>query len=160
MESKMGRNVDRSKRNLLLATSLLVPVLVSRDANAAASETPPIVQFDERSDAAFIGRALEMRHRAIASGDQAYGAIVVRDGLIVGQSPSRVVVHRDPTAHAEMEAIRDAAARLASRDLSGCTLYSSTHACPMCEAAAFWAGIERMVSGQAADDGGRPGLCA
>ncbi len=99
----MGRNVDRSKRNLLLATSLLVPVLAGRDANAAGSEPPPIVQLDERSDAAFIGRALAMRRRAIASGDQA---------------------------------------------------------CPMCEAAAFWAGIERMVSGPAANDGGRPGLCA
>jgi tRNA(Arg) A34 adenosine deaminase TadA len=155
----MGRNVDRSKRKLLLATTLVVPVLASRDGNAATPEFPPITQLDERSDTAFIERAFEMRRAAMESGDQAYGAVVVRDGLIVGQSPSRVVVHRDPTAHAEMEAIRDAAARLASRDLSGCTLYSSTHACPMCEAAAYWAGIERMVSGQAADDGGRPGLC-
>jgi tRNA(Arg) A34 adenosine deaminase TadA len=155
-----GRKIDNSKRNLLLATTLAVPLLASREGNAAAADFPPLVQPDEPGDARFIGRAFEMRRRAIESGDQAYGAVVVRNGLIVGQSPSRVVVHQDPTAHAEIEAIRDAAARLASRDLSGCTLYSSTHACPMCEAAAYWAGIERMVSGQAADDGGRPGLCA
>jgi len=156
----MRRNIDNSKRKLLLATALAVPLLASREGNAATSEFPPIAQLDERSDAVFIGRAFEMRDRAIASGDQAYGAIVVRDGIIVGQSPSRVVVHHDPTAHAEMESIRDTAARLANRDLSGCTLYSSSSACPMCEAAAYWAGIERMVSGRGADEGGRPGLCA
>jgi tRNA(Arg) A34 adenosine deaminase TadA len=59
---------------------------------------------------------------------------VVRAGLIVGQSPSHVVLHQDPTAHAEMEAIRDAARRLGTRNLSGCTLYSSSPPCPMCTA--------------------------
>ena len=100
-----------------------------------------------------------MRDRAIAMGDQGYGAIVVRAGRVIGQSPSHVVVNGDPTAHAEMEAIRDAAYRLGSRDLSGCILYSSSHACPMCEAAAYWAGIDRMVYGQQAIDAGKPTLC-
>lgn len=100
-----------------------------------------------------------MRRQAISTGDQGYGALVVRDKLIVGQSPSRVIVNSDPTAHAEMEAIRDAAMRLGSRDLSGCTLYSSSPACPMCEAAAYWANIDRMVYGDSVNDGGRPSLC-
>ena len=100
-----------------------------------------------------------MRTQAIKIGDQAYGAIVVRDGIIVGQAASHVVVNQDPTAHAEMEAIRDAANRLGSRDLSSCTLYSSSPACPMCEAAAYWADIDRMVSGESANDGGHPSLC-
>ena len=86
-------------------------------------------------------------------------SLYLRGGIIVGESPSHVVVHRDPTAHAEMEAIRDAARRLDSRDLSNCVLYSSSPACPMCEAAAYWAGIERMVYGRGARDGGRPSLC-
>lgn len=156
----MAVNVDRSKRSLLLAAALTVPVLAIRNGSAAASQSAQIVQLDQRSDATFIARAFEMRRLAIESGDQAYGAIVVREGIVVGQSPSKVVLHHDPTAHAEMQAIRDAAARLGSRDLGNCTLYSSTHACPMCEAAAYWAGIERMVSGRDAVDGGRPGLCA
>ncbi len=100
-----------------------------------------------------------MRDRAITLGDQGYGAIIVKDLNIVGQSPSHVILKGDPTAHAEMEAIRDAASRLGSRDLSGCTLYSSSRACPMCEAAAYWAGIDRMVYGEAISDGGRPELC-
>jgi guanine deaminase len=58
-----------------------------------------------------------------------------------------------------MEAIRDASRRLGSRLLRGCTLYSSSAACPMCEAAAYWAGIERQVSGRQVHDGGRPQLC-
>ena len=59
---------------------------------------------------------------------------------IVGEAPSRVVTASDPTAHAEMEAIRDAARRLRSRDLSGCVLVSTSRPCRMCEAAAGWAG--------------------
>ena len=64
-------------------------------------------------------RAFAMRQRALDAGDQAYGAIVVRDGRIVGEAPSRVVTARDPTAHAEMEAIRDAARRLGTVSLVG-----------------------------------------
>ena len=136
-----------------------LPLVCSREASAAADEATVIEQPGEPGERAFVERAFAMRDRAVEIGDQAYGAVVVRDGLIVGQSPSHVVVERDPTAHAEMRAIRDAARRLGSRDLSGCTLYSSSPACPMCEAAAYWAGIGRMVYGREARDGGRPRLC-
>ncbi len=112
-----------------------------------------------RDDAAFIARAYAMQRAASAAGDQAYGAVVVRAGRIVGQAPSRVVTHGDPTAHAEMEAIRDAVRRLGDRDLAGCILYSSSRACPMCEAAAYWAGIDAMKYGRGARDAGRPSLC-
>ena len=100
-----------------------------------------------------------MRRLAVESGDQGYGAVVVRAGEIVGQAPSHVVVNGDPTAHAEMEAIRDAARRLGSRNLADCILYSSSPPCPMCEAAAYWAGIEKLVYGSSAVDGGSPRLC-
>ena len=118
-----------------------------------------ITQPEKPSDNAFIKRSFEMRRLAIELGDQGYGAVVVRESSIVGQSPSHVILNGDPTAHAEMEAIRDAANRLGSRDLSGCTLYSSSRACPMCEAAAYWAGITRMVYGNAIADAGHPSLC-
>jgi guanine deaminase len=148
-----------SRRRLLAGVLVVLPVVFGRRASAAATESPDVEQPDNPGDDAFIGRAFEMRSRAVEIGDQAYGAVVVRDGIIVGQSPSHVVVNRDPTAHAEMEAIRDAARRLGSRDLSDCILYSSSPACPMCEAAAYWADIDRLVSGENARDGGSPRLC-
>ena len=101
-------------------------------------------------------RARELREQAQRGGDQAYGAVVLRGDAIVGEAPSRVVVNGDPTAHAEMEAIRDAARRLGTRDLSGCVLVSTSRPCRMCEAAAGWARIGRMVHGDALTDAGRP----
>jgi len=148
-----------NRRQLLATVMVMLPVLSSRRVQAAVAESADVVQPDNPGDQAFIGRALKMRQLALEMGDQAYGAVVVRDGIIVGQSPSHVVVHRDPTAHAEIEAIRDAARRLGSRDLSNCILYSSSPACPMCEAAAYWADIGRLVYGEDARDGGSPRLC-
>ena len=145
--------------SLVGIAALITPLFASRYGHAANASLADIDQPSSNSDQSFIDRAFEMRRQAISIGDQGYGAVVVRDGIIVGQSPSHVIVNHDPTAHAEMEAIRDAAARLGSRDLSGCTLYSSSAACPMCEAAAYWADIERMVYGEAVSDGGRPSLC-
>ena len=118
-----------------------------------------VLQPEIAEDYAFMERAEEMRRQAVAAGDQAYGAVVVRERLIVGQSRSRVVTHQDPTAHAEMEAIRDAVRRIGHRDLSGCILYSTSHPCPMCEAAAYWAGVDRMIHGKSLVDGGQPTLC-
>ncbi len=144
---------------LVGAIALVFPAIWPRHGHAASIDLQAIDQPEVNTDRSFIDRAFEMRARAIKIGDQAYGAIVVRDGIIVGQSASQVVVNQDPTAHAEMEAIRDAAIRLGSRDLNGCTLYSSSPACPMCEAAAYWADIDRMVHGKSVYDAGRPALC-
>jgi guanine deaminase len=92
------------------------------------------------------------------AGDQPYGAVVVRDGRIVAEAPSRGVVAGDPTAHAEMEAIRDAARKLGTRNLAGYDLYGSSRACRMCEAAAYWAGIARLFHGADATGGYPPQL--
>jgi tRNA(Arg) A34 adenosine deaminase TadA len=158
---KMKNKHSTTRRALLSLAGVvaLFPGFGSRRGYAAQTRSDNIDQPSRKNDQSFIDRAFEMRRQAIEIGDQGYGAVVVRDGAIVGQSPSHVIVHHDPTAHAEMEAIRDAAARLGSRDLSGCTLYSSSSACPMCEAAAYWGNIDRMVYGQAISDGGRPSLC-
>jgi len=101
-------------------------------------------------------RAETLRDDALRAGDQPFGAVVLRGELIVGAAPSRVVTSTDPTAHAEMEAIRDAARRLRTRDLSGCVLVSTSRPCRMCEAAAGWAGISRMVYGEVLIDAGAP----
>ncbi len=158
----LPHNHSASKRVLLRlagAAILMFPAIRPRQGHAVSIDLAAIDQPETSTDRSFFERAFEMRTQAIKIGDQAYGAIVVRDGIIVGQAASHVVVNQDPTAHAEMEAIRDAAQRLGSRDLSGCTLYSSSPACPMCEAAAYWADIDRMVSGKSISDNGRQFLC-
>lgn len=101
-------------------------------------------------------RARVLRDEAVRAGDQPYGAAVLRSDRIAGEAPSRVVTAGDPTADAELEAIRDAARRLRSRDLLGCLLVSTSRPCRMCEAAAAWTRIERMVYGDALTDAGAP----
>ena len=144
---------------LRITAAALAPAALLAGGRAARADDVAIEQPSVRDDASFIARAFEMQRAASGAGDQPYGAIVVRAGQIVGQAPSRVVTAGDPTAHAEMEAIRDAARRLGSRNLAGCILYSSSRACPMCEAGAYWAGIDGMKYGRDARDAGRPSLC-
>lgn len=97
-----------------------------------------------------------MKDEAVRDGDQPYGAVLVKDGRIIGFGPSRVVQKNDWTAHAEREAIREAQARLGSSDLSGCILYSSSRPCSACEAAAAQANVARMIHGADAIDAGAP----
>lgn len=104
----------------------------------------------------FIDRAARMRRDAIESGDQAYGAVVVKGDRIVGLGPSRVVVNTDPTGHAEMEALRDAARNLGTHDLSGCEMFTTSPPCRMCETAAYWANITRVYTGSDGHDRGKP----
>ena len=125
---------------------------------ARAADMGAKAPLAETAEQQFIAMAFEMKSRATAEGDQPYGAVVVKDGEIVAAAPSRVVTKGDSTAHAEMEALRDAAMQLSFRDLSGCMLYASSRPCPMCEAAAYWAGIERFYHGQIIADGGAPML--
>lgn len=150
-----------TRRQLLVGSAALAAFPAVADGVQSAEATNgagPIVQPGASTPEAFMERALEMKRHAVESGDQAYGAVIVKDGRVVGEAPSRVVVHGDPTAHAETEAIRDAARRLSTRDLSGCVMYSSSRPCPMCEAAAYWARIARLHHGAAVTDGGQPRL--
>jgi tRNA(Arg) A34 adenosine deaminase TadA len=146
------------RRLLRLALAMLAAIPLLRMRAAAAEARQPIRQPEAPGPAAFMRRAFEMRDAAARAGDQPYGAAIVKDDRIVGEAPSRVVTAGDPTAHAEMEAIRDAARRLGTRDLTGCEIYASTHPCPMCEAAAYWAGIARIRHGADAADAGPPRL--
>ncbi len=102
--------------------------------------------------------ALDEARRAAHAGEVPVGAVVSRDGEILATSGNAMRADHDPTAHAEMEAIRDAARRLGALDLSGCEIYASTRPCPMCEAAAYWAGIARILHGADASDAGAPRL--
>ena len=117
---------------------------------------PVPLRADESPLRAAMRRAEQLREEALRAGDQPYGAVVLCGAVIVGAARSRVVTDTDPTAHAELEAIRDAARRLRTRDLSACVLVSTSRPCRMCEAAAAWGGITRMVHGEALTDAGAP----
>lgn len=146
------------RRRRVLGLAGLGAVLAAAPVRAAEDKLPEIVQPARPGREAFMQRALEMRRLAVQRGDQPYGAVIVRDGKVVGEGVSAVVTTPDPTAHAEMQAIRDAARRLKTRDLSGCEMYGTSRACPMCEAGAYWAGIARLWYGESVADGGAPRL--
>jgi tRNA(Arg) A34 adenosine deaminase TadA len=137
----------KSDRRLLLSALIAAPfgeILRAGPAFAQAEPVlPPLVQAPERTKAGFLTRARALRDQAVREGDQAYGAVVVCDGVIVGEGRNYVVLHSDPTAHAELLAVRDAARRLNRRDLSDCDVYSTATPCPMCQGALYWARIRR-----------------
>jgi tRNA(Arg) A34 adenosine deaminase TadA len=104
----------------------------------------------------FIAAAFRMKEQAIATGDQAYGAVIVQAGAIVGWGPSRVRELGEWVGHAEREAMRDAQRRLGRDDLSDCVMYSTSRPCGTCERAAAQAKLARMYHGPDATDAGAP----
>ena len=159
-ETRWPRCLDR-RHLLYVAGSGPVLALGLGTASSAREglDAEEISQPTEPGAAAFMERAFEMRQAAVDSGDRPYGAVIVRGDKIVGQSGSRVILDHDPTAHAELATIRVTARRLQPRSLSGLVMYSSSRPCPMCEAAAYWAGIDRMIHGRDLADAGTPQLC-
>lgn len=87
-----------------------------------------------------------------------FGAVIVKDGEILAKAHNRVVATNDPTAHAEVIAIREASQLLGTYDLSGCTLYATTHPCPMCLGAIFWARIKTVYYGTTELDAAKGGF--
>lgn len=87
-----------------------------------------------------------------------FGAVIVRDGRIVGEGANAVTSTNDPTAHAEVNAIRAAARALNTFTLTGCELYTSCEPCPMCLAAAYWARVDAIYYGAGAADAARAGF--
>ena len=85
-----------------------------------------------------------MSAESVRSGGGPFGAVIVRNGEIIARGENRVTVCNDPTAHAEVSAIREAAARMGTYDLSGCEIYSSCEPCPMCLGAIYWARLDRL----------------
>ena len=97
------------------------------------------------NDKSLLLRAVEIAGNGIKCGGGPFGAIVSKDGKIISESYNKVVLTSDPTAHAEILAIRQAASLLKSHDLGECNLYSSCEPCPMCLGAIYWAGIKKVV---------------
>ena len=100
----------------------------------------------------FMRMAIELADMSVATGGGPFGAVVVRNGEVVARGTNNVTKLNDPTAHAEVSAIRAACAKEQNFKLAGCTCYTSCEPCPMCLSALYWAGVERIVYGNTKDD--------
>jgi len=95
----------------------------------------------------FMQRAIELSVENIKIGGGPFGAVIVKDGKIISEGTNRVTADHDPTAHAEVFAIRQAAKKLNTFDLSGCEIYTSCEPCPMCLGAIYWAHLDKIYFG-------------
>ncbi len=99
-----------------------------------------------------MARAIELSEDNIKRGGGPFGAVIVKDGDIIAEGFNQVTTQIDPTAHAEVTAIRNAAKTLNNFDLSGCTIYTSCEPCPMCLGAIYWAKLDSMYYGNTKKD--------
>jgi guanine deaminase len=116
------------------------------------------VTAERGGDQGFLDLAVDLAVRNVADGGGPFGAVVVRDGVVLARGQNRVTRDNDPTAHAEVQAIRAACRELGSFSLAGCTLYSSCEPCPMCLASALWSRVDRVLFAADRDDAARGGF--
>jgi guanine deaminase len=110
------------------------------------------------TDEAWLAHAIEIAVHNVAEGGGPFGAVVVQDGEIVATGQNRVTRDLDPTAHAEVQAIRNACRATGDFSLAGMTLYPSCEPCPLCVSAALWARLDRVVYAADRDDAARGGF--
>lgn len=103
-------------------------------------------------------RAIDLATENVRQGGGPFGAVIVRNGEILAEGVNRVTPNHDPTAHAEVQAIRKAAALLETFDLSGCDIYSSCEPCPMCLGAIYWAHLDHLYFAATKDDAAEIGF--
>lgn len=106
----------------------------------------------------FLRMAVQLARDNIDAGGRPFGAVVVKGGEVVATGVNQIVLTRDPTSHAELNALRGASQAIASPDLSGCVVYASGHPCPMCLAAMRMAGITEVYYAYSNEDGAPFGL--
>ena len=116
-----------------------------RSAQHAGSPVSVAAPGAESADLAFMRAALAIAAEAAARGEVPVGAVVVRDGAIIGRGGNSPIAHNDPTAHAEIAALRDAGRAIGNYRLPGCTLYVTLEPCAMCAGAIMHARIARLV---------------
>lgn len=97
-------------------------------------------------------KAIALSIENVKNGGGPFGAVIVKDGKIIATGVNRVTANNDPTAHAEVTAIRKAAKKLGTFDLAGCDLYTSCEPCPMCLGAVYWAHLDKMYYGNTKTD--------
>ena len=105
------------------------------------------------ADEKFMRAAAALAEKNVANGTGGpFGAVIVRDGEIIGEGTNQVTSSNDPTAHAEVVAIREACSRLGTFNLEGCEVYTSCEPCPMCLSAIYWARLDRIYYGNTKAD--------
>jgi tRNA(Arg) A34 adenosine deaminase TadA len=110
------------------------------------------------NDKELLRMAIKIAGDGIRTGAGPFGAVITLNGDIIASSSNRVVLDADPTAHAEILAIRKAAGIVKSHDLSRCVLYTSCEPCPMCLGAIYWAGIKKVVYSASRHDAASAGF--
>lgn len=100
----------------------------------------------------FLRKAIKLSIQNIDHGGGPFAALIVKEGKLIASGVNKVTLKNDPTAHAEIMAIRRAAQKLKSFDLSGCEIYSSCEPCPMCLAAIYWAHLDALYYGNTKTD--------
>lgn len=100
----------------------------------------------------FMREAIRLSKESVEKGGGPFGAVIVKDGEIVARGSNSVTICNDPTAHAEVSAIREACSSMRTFKLEGCELYTSCEPCPMCLSASYWAGIEKIYYGNTKED--------
>jgi guanine deaminase len=109
-------------------------------------------------DNPFMARAIQLSVENVHAGGGPFGAVVVKDGAIIAEGVNRVTSTCDPTAHAEVSAIRAACAKLGAFELKDCDLYTSCEPCPMCLGAIYWARLAHVYFGNLAADAAKIGF--
>jgi guanine deaminase len=109
-------------------------------------------------DNLFMARAIQLSIDNVNSGGGPFGAVIVKNGSIVAEGVNRVTATIDPTAHAEVVAIRNACAKLGAFELNDCEIYTSCEPCPMCLGAIYWARLARIYFGNLASDASKIGF--
>jgi tRNA(Arg) A34 adenosine deaminase TadA len=102
--------------------------------------------------------AIGMARDSIGAGGGPFGCVIVKDGQIVGKGHNQVTLNNDPTAHAEVVAIRDACTKLGTYQLTGCDVYCSCEPCPMCLGALYWARPQQIFFASSRDDAAAAGF--
>ncbi len=110
--------------------------------------------MDKDFNPEFMKRAIQLSRKASIEEKTGgvFGAVVVKDGKIIAEGYNQVIKHKDPTWHAEMQAIREACKKLGTPHLKGCQIYTSAECCPMCLATAYWAHVDKIYYGATTED--------
>lgn len=106
----------------------------------------------------FLERAIKLAAENIERGGGPFGAVIVKDGKIIAEGTNRVTENNDPTAHAEVQAIREACQKLETFNLAGCEIYASCEPCPMCFSSIYWAHLDKVYFAANKNDAAKIGF--
>lgn len=154
---RVSRGPDIGRRRMMRELAAVVLLAMESVWRLGETRTASAVPTGERLDRdiaeGFMRRAIELSRRGMESGDGGpFGAVIVKDRMIVGEGWNRVVATNDPTAHGEIVAIRAATQTLKHFNLKGCDIYTSAQPCPMCLGAIYWARLDRIYYGNSVKD--------